>query len=193
MNSSKSNSITTTNRSKFESDKWAGRDRFVGEEGTTACFLSNWSETARTRGKKFFFVFFFVDLDFMSGFLPRLKLDLWWGEGEVAFDVKKFQNKIKKNSDAAALWPTTAPEVLRPPPSSRRRRAHCRREKRASLSSFCFVECLERGFFLIYECLALISCLYTCFGSCICMSLVFRRTLRPRPLDRRSNGRWCSC
>jgi len=34
-----------------------------------------------------------------------------------------------------------------------------------------------------------ISWLYTCFGSCICMSLVFRRTLRPRPLDRRSNGR----
>ena len=70
------------------------------EEGAAACLLLVDPKSWRTRGKEkfFFFVFFFVDLDFMSGFLPKLKLDLWWGEGEGAFDVKKIQKKIKKTT-----------------------------------------------------------------------------------------------
>jgi hypothetical protein len=39
--------------------------------------------------------------------------DLNKGEGVKPFDVKFFRKEQKKSSDAAALRPTTAPELLR--------------------------------------------------------------------------------
>ena len=71
-----------------------------------------------------------LDLGVLAVCFKDLSTDLWRGEREGAFDVKKFKkNKIKKDSDAAALWPTTAPKVLRPP-SPRRRPPFSHRRRR---------------------------------------------------------------
>ena len=133
---------------KKEKEKSYDRVR-GGLEGAAACFLlSTDSKPWRTIGKeKFFFVSFFVDLDFVNDFLQKLFVDLWWEEGEGAFDVKSFRKK-KKSKKIPTRWPSGQPPRRNSsdPPSSRRRRAHSRREKRASLSSSLFCECLERGF-----------------------------------------------
>jgi len=105
---------------------------------------------------------------------------------------KKFRKKSKKKfrrggppaDHRVGISPTTPPLLTAVVAS--------RREKRASLSYFLFCFMFRERFLCVYECFTLFFCLYTSVSSCMCTSLVLRRTLRSRPLDRRSNGRWCS-
>ena len=107
-------------------------------------FLSTDSKPWRTRGKDkfFFFVSFFVDLDFVNDFLQKLFVDLWWEEGEGAFEVKSFSKKSKK---IPTRWPSGQPlrRNSSDPPSSRRRQTHSR-ERRELLSLLFFVLFEER-------------------------------------------------
>jgi len=107
---------------------WAYRDRFVGEKGAAAGLLVVDPRSRRTEVDPcLFFLFWFRVYNLRSSLfccffvIYELRFEQRRERGVGIY--KFFSKKSKKNSDAAALRPTTASEWLRPPLSSRRRRA----------------------------------------------------------------------